>query len=71
MNGVWRVDIYHFKSPRCKKGIALGVMMSDEDADQGNVLLMAVDKCVRQIKSQVEFEKQKALKKALTKLTKE
>lgn len=58
MSGVWKVDIKYFKSPRARKGLAIGVMVSDEDVERNsNSIVMAFDMAFRQIKQQVNNEK--------------
>lgn len=60
MSGVWKIDIRHFRTYRCRTGIALGVMMSDEDEEKG-VLPLAIEKAVTAIKK--ELNKTKGAKK--------
>lgn len=60
MSGVWKIDIRHFRTYRCRTGIALGVMMSDEDEEKG-VLPLAIEKAVTVIKK--ELNKTKGAKK--------
>lgn len=58
MNGVWKIDIKYFKSPRARKGLAIGVMVSDEDVERNsNSIVMAFDMAFRQIKQQVNKTK--------------
>lgn len=58
MAGVWKVDIKYFKSPRARKGLAIGVMVSDEDVERNsNSIVMAFDMAFRQIKQQVNKTK--------------
>ena len=52
MAGVWKIDIKHFRTYRCRTGIALGVMMSDEDEEKG-VLPLAIEKAVTAIKKEL------------------
>lgn len=57
-DGVWKIDIKYFKSPRAKKGLAIGVMVGDEDVERNsNSIVMAFDMAFRQIKKQVEIQK--------------
>ena len=34
MSGVWKIDIKYFKSLRARKGLAIGVMVSEEDVER-------------------------------------
>lgn len=52
MSGVWKIDIRHFRTYRCRTGIALGVMMSDEDEERG-ALPLAIEKAVTAIKKEL------------------
>lgn len=58
MAGVWKVDIKYFKSLRARKGLAIGVMVSEEDVERNsNSMVRAFDMVFRQIKQQVETTK--------------
>lgn len=58
MDGVWKIDIRYFKSPRARKGLAIGVMVADEDVERNsNSIVMAFDMAFRQIKQQVNKTK--------------
>lgn len=56
MSGVWKIDIRHFRTYRCRTGIALGVMMSDEDEERG-ALPLAIEKAVAAIKKELNKTK--------------
>ena len=58
MAGVWKVDIKYFKSPKARKGLAIGVMVSDEDVERNsNSIVRAFDMAFRQIKKRVDETK--------------
>lgn len=58
MSGVWQIDIRHFRTYRCRTGIALGVMMSDEDEERG-ALPLAIEKAVIAIKKELNKKKER------------
>lgn len=58
MSGVWKIDIRHFRTYRCRTGIALGVMMSDEDEERG-ALPLAIEKAVIAIKKELNKKKER------------
>lgn len=58
MGGIWKIDIKYFKSLRARKGLAIGVMVADEDVERNsNSIVMAFDMAFRQIKQQVNKTK--------------
>ena len=61
MGGVWKIDIKHFRTYRCRTGIALGVIMSDEDEQKG-VLPLAIEKAVIAIKKELNKKEHKNVK---------
>lgn len=52
-NGVWQIDIKHFKTHRSRTGVAIGVMMSDEDEARG-ILPIAFEKAVNAVKKAID-----------------
>lgn len=52
-NGVWQIDVKHFKTHRSRTGVAIGVMMSDEDEARG-ILPIAFEKAVNAVKKAIE-----------------
>lgn len=52
-NGVWQIDIKHFKTHRSRTGVAIGVMMSDEDEARG-ILPIAFEKAVDAVKKAID-----------------
>ena len=58
MNGVWKIDIKYFDDMDATEGLAIGVMVSDEDVERNsNAMVMAFDMAFRQIKQQVNKTK--------------
>lgn len=58
MSGVWKIDIKYFDDPSATEGLAIGVMVLDEDVERNsNSIVRAFDMAFRQIKQQVNNEK--------------
>lgn len=58
-NGVWQIDIRYLKKPTAKKCLAIGVRVKEEDVERNsNSIVMAFDMAFRQIKKQLETQKE-------------